>query len=356
MNRIIRKYNRTDLPGKVLLLLLLAMVSLGNSCRSNASKPEVADKPLFRDPVHDGAADPVIVWNAGLNKHIMYYTNRRANIVDEAGVRWVHGTRIGMAVSENGGATWTYLDTCNIRYRPDQEPTYWAPEVLEHEGTYHMYLTYVPGIFADWSHPRYIIHLTSRDGIDWDFQSKLSLDNEKILDATVHPLPEGGWRLWYNNEMDKKSMYYADSDDLYHWKMKGKARDIHRGEGAKVVAWKGYYWMFTDEWKGLGVYRSTDLENWSKQENILADPGTGPDDQVKGQHCDVVVDGERAFVFYFTHPGRNEDPGNADAYQLQRSSIQVAELSYNGGIISCDRNLPVLIRLGRHNRVGQLKE
>ena len=39
----------------------------------------IADKPLFRDPVFDGAADPVVVWNPKIKKWWMFYTNRRAN-------------------------------------------------------------------------------------------------------------------------------------------------------------------------------------------------------------------------------------------------------------------------------------
>ena len=320
------------------------------SCQST-QKPALADKPLFRDPVHDGAADPVVVWNQEAGKHYMYYTNRRANVTDEEGVKWVHGTRIGIATSSDNGASWQYLDTCNIAYRPDPDPTYWAPDVIENEGLFHMFLTYVPGVFADWSHPRIIIHLTSTDGLNWDFQSKLPLANDKVLDATVFPLPDGGWRLWYNNEMDKKSMYYADSDDLYNWTNIGKARGVQRGEGAKVFRWNDLYWMITDEWRGLGVYHSTDLSTWMKQEkNILAEPGTGPEDGVKGQHCDVVVNGKHAYIFYFTHAGRVEGSENPDPYQAQRSTLQVAELEYQDSTILCDRNLPVHILLPSDNK------
>jgi hypothetical protein len=66
----------------------------------------VAPKPLYRDPVYDGAADPVLVWNRGEGKWWMFYTNRRANTPGLAGVSWVHGTRIGVAESADGGATW----------------------------------------------------------------------------------------------------------------------------------------------------------------------------------------------------------------------------------------------------------
>ncbi|WP_243644418.1 hypothetical protein [Sphingomonas sp. PP-CE-1A-559] len=38
----------------------------------------VALKPLFRDPVHDGAADPSTVYDAARREWVMFYTNRRA--------------------------------------------------------------------------------------------------------------------------------------------------------------------------------------------------------------------------------------------------------------------------------------
>lgn len=171
----------------------------------------IADKPLYRDPVHDGAADPMVIWNDRAGKWFMYYTKRRANAPDAGGVSWVHGTRIGIATSKDGGASWQYLDTSDIKYRVTDEYTFWAPDVIAHQGTYHMYLTYVPGIFSNWSHPSWIVHLTSENGITWDFRSRLSLASEKVLDACVIRMTDGNWRMWYNNESDGKSMYYADS-------------------------------------------------------------------------------------------------------------------------------------------------
>ena len=46
----------------------------------------------------------------------MLYTNRRANVPGLRGVAWVHGTRIGIAESEDGGATWkpTTRRTCEF--------------------------------------------------------------------------------------------------------------------------------------------------------------------------------------------------------------------------------------------------
>lgn len=324
------------------LFLVLAMLfNIGQ-----VAKAQIAAKPLFRDPVYDGAADPTVIFNKAENKWFMFYTNRRANDTGLDGVGWVHGTRIGIAESTDGGATWAYRDTCDIQYRLTNY-THWAPEVIEDKGLYHMYLSYVPGVFADWNHPRWIIHLTSKNLINWKFESQLSLSSDRCIDACVFRLPQGGWRMYYNNERDAKSMYYDDSPDLYSWTDSGKkVVGDKAGEGPKVFRWKNKYWMVVDNWQGLGMYHSDDLKNWVRQpENILQIPGKGKDDQVIGGHPDVVVNGDRAYIFYFTHLGRTPENKGKDTYEKRRSSIQVAELEYKDGIISCDRDKPVTINL-----------
>ncbi|MBK1878343.1 family 43 glycosylhydrolase [Pelagicoccus mobilis] len=315
------------------------------------SEPQTAPKPLFRDPVFDGAADPVVIWNEHRGRWWMFYTNRRANADEPSGVQWVHGTHIGIAESSDNGITWKRIGKANINGLPAQfdipDPTHWAPEVIKGpKGEYHMYLTFVPGIFNDWAHPRNILHLTSKDLKNWVYQSTLELENEKIIDACVYQLNASTWRMWYNNELDGKSVYYADSQDLYNWEIKGKAVGDKSGEGPKVFQWKGYYWMVTDVWEGLGVYRSDDALNWKRQlgKNLLQTPGNGEDDRVTGGHPDVLVQGDKAYLFYFTHPGRSK-PEQENEYELRRSSIQVVELQYSDGELFVDRNQPTLMKL-----------
>ena len=333
---------------QVIIAVLLGL--LISSCKvSKEDKVQFASKPLFRDPVFDGAADPSLVWNHTDNKWYMFYTNRRANVDSLSdGVKWVHGTKIGIAVSDDEGLTWTYKGTCNIPYEIENV-TYWAPEVLFYKDTYHMYLTIVPGIFDNWSHPRYIIHLTSKDLNTWEYQSKLELASDKCIDACVFQLPNGNWRMYYNNERDHKSIYYADSPDLYTWKDSGeKIIGDERGEGPTVFQWHDTYWMIIDNWKGLGVYQSNDMHSWKRQPDMILDkPGTGEDDMVIGQHPDVVVaDDGKAYIFYFTHPDRREVEEEPETWNPKRSSIQVAELEYSeDGQITCDRNKPVSPKL-----------
>jgi hypothetical protein len=54
-----------------ILLLLITWTAF-------AQKP--APKPLYRDPVYDGAADPVVIWNPKVKRWWMFYTNRRATM------------------------------------------------------------------------------------------------------------------------------------------------------------------------------------------------------------------------------------------------------------------------------------
>ena len=185
------------------ILPLLIILQCSIVC-AQQDRGVTAPKPLFRDPVFDGAADPVVVWNFAERKWFMFYTNRRANLPEGEidGVNWVHGTKIGIAESQNG-AEWKYHGTANIDYG-DENTSFWAPEITYGNGGYHMYLTVVPGVFRDWNHPRSIVHLTSQDLLNWKHESTLKLASEKVIDAGVTRLFDGTYRMWYNNEPDKK--------------------------------------------------------------------------------------------------------------------------------------------------------
>jgi hypothetical protein len=315
----------------------------------------LAPKPLFRDPVHDGAADPAVVWDRAGRKWVMLYTNRRANLTELPGFSWVHGTRIGIAESTDGGATWKYAGVAQIDYgKPDY--SHWAPEVVVHGGVYHMFLSIVPGTYVDWNAEREIVHLTSGDLRRWKFVSKLEVGSDRVIDAALVRLPGGGWRMWYKDERAKDgSIRYADSPDLYRWTAKGNALPKSRGEGPKTFRWKGAYWMIVDVWDGIAVYRSEDCLEWTRQpENLLQAPGVVETDRSKGGHADVVVSGDRAYLFYFVHQGGKDAEGK-DKEWARRSVIQVTELACSDGRLSCDRNRPVRIDLRAPDAPGKAR-
>ena len=342
------------LPIFALVSALCAVSAPLRAASSTSELRQAAPKPLFRDPVCDGAADPIVVWNPQVRCWWMFYTNRRANVPGLPGVTWVHGTKIGIAQSADGGTTWTYVGTAAIdlpRSIGGEHPTEWAPEIATtRDGVHHLFLAVVPGIFADWHHPRTIVHLTSTDLVHWSHATALTLSSDRVIDPCVHALPDGTWRLWYNNEADHKSIYYADSPDLTHWTDHGRCEGLgHRpGEGPFIFTWKGRDWMLIDHWHGLGVYWSTDFTHWHAQhDDLLAKPGLGTDDRVVGNHPGVVVSGGRAFLFYFTQPGRTHPPrhGEQDTTDWRRSSIQVTELRDHDGTLSCDRDAATYVAL-----------
>ena len=326
-----------------LLSLLLAPILLAADSRL------VAPKPLYRDPIFDGAADPTLIWNPQVNRWWMFYTDRRANAPGLSGVTWVHGTPIGIAESADGGAHWKFIGMAQFDLPAEYggtNLTCWAPDVIRAaDGTWQMFLTVVPGIFEDWGHPRFIVQLASTNLLNWSNPKKLSLASDRVIDPSLLRLPEGIWRMWYNDERTGKSIHFADSTDLVTWNDKGLAFKS-RGEGPKGFRWRGKFWVIIDEWKGLGVFRSDDATAWSKQPtNLLAKAGTGVDDGVMGGHPDVIVSGDHAFLFYFTHPGRRGEDASKDSTEQRRSSIQVVELQEENGWLKCDRDLPTRILL-----------
>lgn len=328
-------------------LLILGWMALAVSgCQTTG---QIASKPLYRDPVYDGAADPTLIWNPQVNRWWMFYTDRRANVSGQSGVAWVHGTPIGIAESADGGAHWKFVGMAQVELPVEYggtNVTQWAPDVIRApDGTWQMFLTVVPGIFQDWNHPRFIVQLTSTDLVHWKNPRKLVLASDRVIDPSLLQLPDGSWRMWYNDERTGKSIHFADSPDLVNWTDKGLAFKS-RGEGPKAFRWHGKYWCVIDEWKGLGVFRSDDALRWDKQPvNLLAVPGKGEDDQVMGGHPDVVVSGDRAFLFYFTHPGRRGPDAKKDTTEQRRSSIQVVELHEQDGWLTCKRDEPTHISL-----------
>jgi hypothetical protein len=93
--------------------MILLVAGFGLTAPGRADGPpspagKIAAKPLFRDPVYDGAADPTVIYNAADQKWYMFYTVRRANVPGLNGVGWIHGTPIGIATSSDGGADWQY--------------------------------------------------------------------------------------------------------------------------------------------------------------------------------------------------------------------------------------------------------
>lgn len=326
------------------LLVLLSLLLLAPAAFAETAPQNIAPKPLYRDPVYDGAADVSSVYDRARRRWTMFYTNRRATLKlpDPKDVAWVHGTKIGMATSKDG-LTWRYAGAATFP-AACAGPTLWAPELYYEAGVYHMWLTVVPGIYSSWGHgaTAKIVHLTSPDLKTWTCSDTVETGSARVIDPSVIKLSDHHYRLWYKDERAGSRIFALDSGDLVHWKktLPDPVIDTN-AEGPKVFFFKGYYWLIADKWQGLIVLRSSDAAHWELQPaRILEQPGTHATDNAKGQHADVIVNNGRAFIYYFVHQ-ENAPEARTDPYWRQRSAVQVAELKFDDGWLSVDRDADV---------------
>lgn len=332
------------MPLKIFVLSVSAIAIINISgCSSftqNASqifKIEDAPAPLFDDPVWHGAADPMPIWNAKEKKWFVYYTQRRATLLPNRGVEYCHGTAIGIASSADG-TNWQYEGICkgddNLDRPLEAKCTWWAPGVIYDKGTYHMYVSWVDGIYTDWSGKRFIKHFTSSDGRNFKYQSTLKLSSERCIDAGVWKAGDT-WYMLYKDESNRSNSYMAQSKNLYDWQVVGQRVSDGSHEAPFVWHWQGKWFLIVDAGRrGLRVYTSENsLDNWTYNNTILVEPGKREKDNVKGSHPGVVVLSERSYVFYFVH----YNPPHPD-YRNNRTVLQIAELEFKDGKITCDRD------------------
>lgn len=326
-----------------LSLLLLLCITQG------AETFTPAPAPLYRDPIYDGAADPALVWNRVEKSWWMLYTARRAN-QEVPDVAYCYGCDIGVASSKDNGKTWVYRGTLDLNIERGRN-TFWAPDIVYHQGQYHLFVAYIQGAYSHWGGEKRLAHYTSTNLWDWDFYGFLQIDSPSVIDATLCQMPDGKWRIWYKDESRGSVTMTAESEDLFSWKVEEEPAIGGAGhEGPKVFRFQGTYWMLTDEWRGMRVYCSDDCKTWDKQGLILDQPAKRAEDKPSGAHGDVLVvkdrlgKEEKAYVFYFTHPGREThlagklDKNGVLPYSLRRSSIQVAELKLVDGKLICKRD------------------
>lgn len=304
-------------------------------------------RPIYADPILDGAADPTLIHKRGSSEFWMFYTVRRA-AHQGPGVEWVHGSPIGIAISADGGASWTYRGTVAGLDDPADPGlnTHWAPEVIWGEGEYHMYLSYITGTPDRWpGFVRRIIHFTSPDLETWTRRGPLPLASDYVIDAAVARCPDGLYRLWYKDEGHGSRTGVATSPDLYTWTDAGTAipgtREGGNGhEGPNVFELGGFWWMIVDEWRGQAVFRSTDCVAWTRQGLILDAPGADPGDRDYGRHADVVVQNDWAALIYFTHPASSvHHTAELTDAATRRSTIHWARLTVSDGTLLCDRDV-----------------
>ncbi|GAA1925008.1 family 43 glycosylhydrolase [Microbacterium aoyamense] len=293
---------------------------------------------LYRDPVYDGATDPLVVIAA--DGWWMFYTQRRATHPDPGpGVAWVHGSRIGVARSDDGLA-WEYAGTLEpdgaglaLRAGPppaDVDRTHWAPEIVHDGAQWRMYLTEIDGIPDRWpGFAREIVEYRSADLRTWERIGPARLSSDRVIDACVARTPDGRWRLWYKDEAADSVTMVAVSDDLADWRVEGVAIGGRAHEGPCAFELGGAWWMIVDEWRGMAVYRSGDAVSWVRQgdpDAVVLGRGSVPGPGF-GHHGAAVRDGDDIWFYYFGHPER-------DAGDDRRCAVYRARLTVEDGALT----------------------
>lgn len=293
--------------------------------------------PLFRDPIYDGASDPVVIWNKEENCFYMFYTQRRSTSV-QVGFSSIHGSKIGVASSVDG-VKWLYRGTVpGLDFEPGHN-TFWAPEVIFAEGEYHMYVSYITGIPIDWNYERRMMHYTANNLWEWNYQGEIKLSSNRVIDACIYEIEPHVYKMWYKDEVNNCYTYSAVSKDLYKWEVLGAEITDCPHEGPNVFELGGVKWMITDFWKGLGVYRTDDFTTWERCENnILNLPGSRFMDGAIGHHADVVVAGDEAYIFYFCHPFELIAKDCQAEGKEALTVIQAARITTDGKELYCNRD------------------
>lgn len=302
----------------------------------------IAPAPLFRDPIYDCPTDPVVVWNHSEKQWYLFYTQRRSGAV-EIGVSWVHGTKIGVATSSNG-LKWLYRGTLELDIELGHN-TFWAPEIIYELNEYHMYVSYITGIPTDWEQPRRLLHYTSQNLWNWEYQGDIQLNSNRVIDACIYKIDDTTYKMWYKDEDNSSKTSAAISKDLYHFEVMGAEIEDCSQEGPNVFELSGKKWLISDYWKGLAVYTSEDYKNWKRCPDILDKSGTREMDVGYGHHADVVVVQDRAYIFYFCHPFSNELEKVSEEGYKNSAVVQVAELKVSNNFIVCNRNEAVSLIL-----------
>ena len=120
------------------VLFSLVTTIVAQSHQKDSMPIHKAPTPLYRDPIYDGAADPVLIYNHAKKEWWMFYTQRRAN-VQSAGVAFCYGTDIGVATSSDHGQSWVYKGAPSLEFEEGRN-TFWAPDIIYDKGIYHMFV------------------------------------------------------------------------------------------------------------------------------------------------------------------------------------------------------------------------
>lgn len=321
------------------LLIVLFILFLSSSVFAKIS----IHAPIYADPVYCGSCDPEIVYNHINRQWMIFYTARRP----VKGIAATVGNPIGVCVSDNL-TDWSFLGYCKfdgVGGKPDSEQTHWAPGIIIEGDTAHMFVTFKEDATPPWGTGGSIVHYVAPvdDMLNGWKKADVSIDEDACLDASIVKLANGKFRMYYvggvNNPETggRKTIRYAESDDLYSWNSKGNVlgdvndMDVHNiryQEAVYVFVYDGEYYMLTDPHRGLATYTSSDGITWKYHGQIMkTGSSTRTLDCTQARHPCVAIYKDTPYIFYHVEPFR---PDNAKGSKLEihqrYSFLQMAEL------------------------------
>jgi len=347
----------------IALLILATLVLLNSRSAGSQVHDQLPNQgptppaPLFVDPNYHGSCDPEIIWNEAQGFWYIYYTARKGNQQNT----WL-GTPIGVIRSRDF-VHWKFMGYCLFDGKggsKDAPATWWAPAVVSHNDTLHMFATFKTGTLprkGPWGGPGKIVHYKApeKDPVEgWQKVGDMHGDSLITIDATVYRKGDA-FHLWFKGKakgQKKNELYHYISQNTYNWKSKGFTRsDVFNpsvtGSGFEeapyIFQWKDTYWLITDPHQGLFVYSSQNAQDWNYRNTIMQEGSSRKLDDTRARHASVAVVDGRAFIFYHVEPWR--DYSRAPYKQKpknRRSALQMAELKIQNGKIAVERQQVIL--------------
>ncbi len=238
----------------------MAMVSA--ICQALSPLGKLAPKPLFRDTVYDGAADPFFCWNRDEQKMFLFTPTAR-HCPDMPAL--LGHAPLGIAESADRGATWSYRCQANIntagRYFPTGRPKYsiTTASITVSE--------FCPRISQRLVGTRYIIHMTSKNL--WTGRTAPPQLASIASSTPVLSMPTDCGAV-YNNEPDERR-YLRRSPTCFPgrtWEMSSATSPAKAPRSFNGRAGTGWSWMSA----GLASIAHRTAKLGRAKENLLENP------------------------------------------------------------------------------------
>jgi hypothetical protein len=205
----------------------------------------------------DNGVTPSWIVNDGPRKYLYY-------IGWNAGATVRMGLVAGLAVSTDGGDSFTRVSRAPILHRTNDEPLAitTAPCVLREGNVWRMW--YVSGV--EWVHrdlPRYNVkYAESADGIVWRRSGRVCIDfaspDERALARPCVVKDDGRYRMWFAHKGADYRLGYAESADGLTW----IRRDEDAGLDVSPSGWDSdmieYAYVFTHRGRRYMLYNGND--------------------------------------------------------------------------------------------------